>query len=430
MAAVWLAAVVTTPLPRAAVVTTPLPRVEWSDAALARAMNARAPTVFIGAAADWPALAGPRQWTPAFLAASVPRDAALHAFTVDAANPTTAIFSLATAPLLPYRGAVPRSEPTTMAEFWAQQPARRRFLKATMRNFHEPSTGALPLALRGTVRPLPLFAALRRGAGPTEEDRRASHDVWMSSAGVQSWPHYDLQHNLYTVLYGAKTFRIAAIASATRFYPTTHARHRQARRRRGIEAIVTLGEGETLYIPPYRVHAGATEASSSRGAIAFSACVASHAERVADALRALRVPLADPRDRPATGGDGGGASARELRSYLEAVALRVAEQLLVSCPASAGFATLARVLVRAHYDDDDGGGGNATCAVDLPPAPPTPAHDDAAAAVEAALASIGSDHANEAHARVETWRVFAAWVEELIAMILGAEHVEAFLRCA
>ena len=39
------------------------------------------------------------------------------------------------------------------------------------------------------------------------------HDVWAGSRGVVSHMHYDLQHNLYHVLYGRKAFLLAPMGS-------------------------------------------------------------------------------------------------------------------------------------------------------------------------------------------------------------------------
>ena len=515
-----------------------VPRVEWSPAALGRAMRAREATVFTGAATGWAALEGERRWTPTMLARAPLGDTELSAFSSVAGS----IFSVNAEAALRYEGSAPVEERVAMRDFWKRSGM---FTKATLENFRASSTAALPPALQNAVSPRKMHRALLAGASyrsaalwrenakrtavehaAFKESARTSHDVWLSTSGVRTWAHYDLQHNLYTVLHGKKTFALAraraegealaassargspdaaaaaaacsadaaarrgetvvspvgALASAERFWPTVHARQRQLRvmpspSLGGADAAawesVALRPGDTLYIPPFVVHAGTTAAKSS--AIAFSACASSRAEGVGDALRLLKVPLEDPSAAgPAEEREeeAGAVAAVALRAYLDAVAVRAAPLLRLGvdvnatvrsadcasgavCRAASAVARgsvadavprhwLAKRLIASSYAP---GACAAATAARAPAAAPLrgacgarrprsdselgrdeqPAHAEAADALVATLAAIGADHDNRAHARLETWRVLRAWVEDLSSMIVGAKHLQSFL---
>ena len=125
----------------------------------------------------------------------------------------------------------------------------------------------------------------------------ADNDVWLATRGQVSYPHYDLQHNLYTQLSGTKTFVLAPPEAMARLpvFSSLHPRHRQLLSRhmwrdlqgKGMERYsVTLLPGDTLYIPPMWLHSGFARTPS-----ASLSTVTPHAGVVLDTLRRMPLPV-------------------------------------------------------------------------------------------------------------------------------------------
>ena len=128
------------------------------------------------------------------------------------------------------------------------------------------------------------------------------HDLWVGTQGSVSTLHYDLQHNFYVNLFGAKQFVLMRPGPHAPLHPATGPCQRQARNASAVlggdddDAAapkrlwhVTLSVGDVLYIPPLWLHSGSV--LSGGGAIAASVCSASLEEARIDALHRSAIPF-------------------------------------------------------------------------------------------------------------------------------------------
>ena len=164
------------------------------------------------------------------------------------------------------------------------------------------------------------FVAPLDGGSPAAHDS----DLWTTTAGTTSAPHYDLQHNFYAVIKGKKRFTIAPPEDISRLhlFPFHHPRQRQAQswdysrdisdpaERIIAEGLVSdepmpsteafskrsfvgsflsveLSSGDVLYIPPMWIHSG----SSVGWSVSLGTCSPSDVELYIDILEHMRLPF-------------------------------------------------------------------------------------------------------------------------------------------
>lgn len=97
---------------------------------------------------------------------------------------------------------------------------------------------------------------------------RSVGNVWLGDAGTSAHPHYDTEHNMFSVAVGRKIFHLWSPQQTKGLYlhPSHHAGGRQSQalfeaRVAGWPAVSTstamqveLKPGETLYVPPFWMH--------------------------------------------------------------------------------------------------------------------------------------------------------------------------------
>eukprot|EP00908_Phaeocystis_cordata_P012118 Transcript_23084.p1 GENE.Transcript_23084~~Transcript_23084.p1 ORF type:complete len:559 (+),score=189.27 Transcript_23084:94-1770(+) len=286
-----------------------------SSAQLRAVVEARQPTLWRQSfVQDWAALA---EWTPALLAEAVPwvtaRSSASAEFVLSAPQRGN------TAPLLTLQRNAElthgRRNASVAELLTAPAPGPAEFL------YYSGTLGDAPTAhwdterLLAAVQPLaPLQIAdvppLTPDAKPQPPASSASSDLprnrttfrlWLSGAGVVSRTHYDKAHNLFAQIMGTKHLLLwpPSTIPSLHLYPAAHIAHRQSQmplkpraaggdggdREAAVAAAaaaavspslpplpayaavappvrVTLRPGELLYIPPYHMHAVASEGPS------------------------------------------------------------------------------------------------------------------------------------------------------------------------
>lgn len=146
-------------------------------------------------------------------------------------------------------------------------------------------------------------------------DTYLDSDIWITTNGTTSYPHYDIQHNFYTVITGRKLFSLLSPDMIVdnnysfHLFPYHHPRQRQIQNPGLFSSVlidkysnressivvpafsvvttVDISPGDVLYIPPFWVHSG----SSIGLTIALGTCLSSVAEVFIDRIEQLALPF-------------------------------------------------------------------------------------------------------------------------------------------
>ena len=99
------------------------------------------------------------------------------------------------------------------------------------------------------------------------DPQRSFGNVWLGGSGTSAHPHYDTEHNMFSVAIGKKTFHLwdPHQSGKLHLHPSQHAGGRQSQAvfsseetspavRSSKATPVELRPGDTLYVPPYYMH--------------------------------------------------------------------------------------------------------------------------------------------------------------------------------
>eukprot|EP00005_Dracoamoeba_jomungandri_P009609 CAMPEP_0174268346 /NCGR_PEP_ID=MMETSP0439-20130205/37091_1 /TAXON_ID=0 /ORGANISM="Stereomyxa ramosa, Strain Chinc5" /LENGTH=332 /DNA_ID=CAMNT_0015356459 /DNA_START=475 /DNA_END=1469 /DNA_ORIENTATION=- len=124
-----------------------------------------------------------------------------------------------------------------------------------------------------------------------------TYNLWMGSDGVTAQTHFDWGYNMYSQLYGQKTFLLSHPSAYPDFnlFPTLHPSRRQSQLDFGflphsfqVDAFqVTLKAGDVLFIPPFWFH----RVIAINSSISVNLWVDSPMEDVYDVLEQLPIPF-------------------------------------------------------------------------------------------------------------------------------------------
>lgn len=131
---------------------------------------------------------------------------------------------------------------------------------------------------------------------------RTFGNVWLGDGGTSAHPHYDTEHNMFSMVVGSKTFHLWDPRETSRLnlHPSQHAGGRQSQAefsggdpgrwpqvRASTAMSVELLPGDTLYLPPYWMH----RVLSSGDALTIGVNAWSESEAFRVLGLAQRVPL-------------------------------------------------------------------------------------------------------------------------------------------